>query len=132
LIQKVHPRLRRAETDVHVGIARRFTETHIGRGGAGGNGPSKVDASDSPHAVERPPQLCSRVTNGCTVFAIGGDGRGALTRRWKDLVESHTNDCGGASAQTQPTSTLEAAGRASDPEAQAAGAKSLRARLPLR
>jgi hypothetical protein len=37
----------------------------------------------------------SKVTNGKHVFAIGGDGRGAWTRRWRDLVELHSADCGG-------------------------------------
>jgi hypothetical protein len=26
---------------------------------------------------------------------MGGDGRSAWTRRWKDLVEMHSADCGG-------------------------------------
>ena len=62
--------------------------------------------SDSPTVVTRPPQLRSRVTNGRTVFAIGGDGRGAWTRRWKDLCEAHTNDCGGASRLTEAKLSL--------------------------
>jgi hypothetical protein len=37
----------------------------------------------------------SKVTNGRRVFAIGGDGRGAWTRRWKDLFEAHVADLGG-------------------------------------
>ena len=40
------------------------------------------------------------------MFAIGGDGRGAWTRRWKDLVEAHTNDCGGASRLTEAKLSL--------------------------
>jgi hypothetical protein len=39
--------------------------------------------------------LRSKVTNGTKVFAIGGDGRGAWTRRWKDLNEAHVTDLGG-------------------------------------
>jgi hypothetical protein len=39
--------------------------------------------------------LRSKVTNGRRVFAIGGDGRGAWTRRWKDLNEAHIEDIGG-------------------------------------
>src|ERR1700730_3193221 len=39
--------------------------------------------------------LRSKVTNGRRVFAIGGDGRGAWTRRWKDLHEAHVADLGG-------------------------------------
>ena len=39
--------------------------------------------------------LRSKVTNGRKVFAIGGDGRGAWTRRWKDLHEAHVSDLGG-------------------------------------
>ena len=45
--------------------------------------------------ARKPAALRSRVTNGRTVFALGGDGRGAWTRRWKDLVEMHTADLGG-------------------------------------
>jgi hypothetical protein len=37
----------------------------------------------------------SKVTNGRRVFAAGGDGRGAWTRRWKDIVELHVADAGG-------------------------------------
>jgi hypothetical protein len=39
--------------------------------------------------------LRSKVTNGTKVFAIGGDGRGAWTRRWKDMNEAHVADLGG-------------------------------------
>jgi hypothetical protein len=35
------------------------------------------------------------VTNGRRVFACGGDGRSAWTRRWKDIVELHVTDAGG-------------------------------------
>ena len=63
-------------------------------------------ASDSPPLTTRPPQLRSRVTNGRTVFAIGGDGRGAWTRRWKDLCEAHTNDCGGRDRLTEAKLSL--------------------------
>jgi hypothetical protein len=40
------------------------------------------------------------------VFAIGGDGRGAWTRRWKDLVEAHTADCGGRDRLTEAKLSL--------------------------
>jgi hypothetical protein len=39
--------------------------------------------------------LRSKVTNGQRVFAIGGDGRGVWTRRWRDLYEEHVADLGG-------------------------------------
>ena len=35
------------------------------------------------------------MTTGRRTFAEGGDGRGAWTRRWKDLVASHASDLGG-------------------------------------
>jgi hypothetical protein len=63
-------------------------------------------ASDRPTTIARSAQLRSRVTNGKVVFAIGGDGRGAWTRRWKDLVESHTNDCGGRDRLTEAKLSL--------------------------
>src|ERR1700736_4709519 len=50
--------------------------------------------------------LKSKVTNGRRVFAIGGDGRGAWTRRWRDLVELHTADCGGSSAISEAMLSL--------------------------
>jgi hypothetical protein len=40
--------------------------------------------------------LKSRATTSRRLFAVGGDGRGAWVRRWKDLLELHINDCGGA------------------------------------
>jgi len=45
--------------------------------------------------ASKPEALRSKVTNGRRVFAIGGDGRGAWTRRWKDLFEAHVADLGG-------------------------------------
>jgi hypothetical protein len=52
----------------------------------------------SPHSARTAPRLAtikSKVTNGRRVFAVGGDGRGAWTRRWKDIVELHVADAGG-------------------------------------
>jgi hypothetical protein len=54
----------------------------------------------------RPQQLKSKTTNGRRVFVIGGDGRGAWTRRWRDLVELHTADCGGADAISEAMLSL--------------------------
>jgi hypothetical protein len=51
---------------------------------------------DSPGLVLRKASLRSKVTNGVRVFAVGGDGRSQWTRRWRDLVELHASDCGGA------------------------------------
>jgi hypothetical protein len=48
-----------------------------------------------PVVACKPEALRSKVTNGRRVFAIGGDGRGAWTRRWKDLHEAHIEDIGG-------------------------------------
>jgi hypothetical protein len=42
-----------------------------------------------------PSMLRSKVTNGRRVFAIGGDGSSAWTRRWKDLFDAHVVDLGG-------------------------------------
>jgi hypothetical protein len=53
-------------------------------------------ATNISRIAARPRTLRSKVTNGVRVFAIGGDGRGAWTRRWRDLVELHSADCGGA------------------------------------
>ena len=61
----------------------------------------EIDISNGASGVsntavaKRPPQLKSRVTNGRRVFALGGDGRGAWVRRWKDVIELHVADCGG-------------------------------------
>jgi hypothetical protein len=52
----------------------------------------------SQHSARATPRLAtvkSKVTNGRRVFAVGGDGRGAWTRRWKDIVELHVADAGG-------------------------------------
>jgi hypothetical protein len=42
-------------------------------------------------------KLTSRVTNGRATFAVGGNGRSAWTRRWKDICARHCSDLGGAS-----------------------------------
>jgi hypothetical protein len=44
---------------------------------------------------DRPAALRSKVTNGRAVFAIGGNGNSAWTRRWKDYVDMHVSDRGG-------------------------------------
>jgi hypothetical protein len=62
--------------------------------------------ANSQTITSRSPTLRSRVTNGKIVFAIGGDGRSAWTRRWKDLVEAHTNDCGGRGRLTEARLSL--------------------------
>jgi hypothetical protein len=49
----------------------------------------------SSRATPRLATVRSKVTNGRRVFAVGGDGRGAWTRRWKDIVELHVTDAGG-------------------------------------
>jgi hypothetical protein len=53
-----------------------------------------------------PQQLKSKTTNGRRTFVIGGDGRGAWTRRWRDLVELHVSDCGGAGAISEAMISL--------------------------
>jgi hypothetical protein len=60
----------------------------------------------SAQQAARPQTLKSKVTNGRRIFAIGGDGRGAWTRRWRDLVELHVSDCGGAAAISEAVLSL--------------------------
>jgi hypothetical protein len=43
-------------------------------------------------------KLSSRVSNGKAIFAIGGDGRSAWTRRWRDIFDQHISDLGGPDA----------------------------------
>jgi hypothetical protein len=43
-------------------------------------------------------KLASRVSNGKAIFAIGGDGRSAWTRRWRDIFDQHVSDLGGPDA----------------------------------
>jgi hypothetical protein len=50
---------------------------------------------DTTRIAPKAETLRSKVTNGRRVFAIGGDGGGAWTRRWKDLHEAHIEDIGG-------------------------------------
>jgi hypothetical protein len=45
--------------------------------------------------VEQAPRLRSKVTNGKTLFATGGDMRGAWARRLRDLIGQHLSDLGG-------------------------------------
>jgi hypothetical protein len=60
------------------------------------SGPDSVaTGADQPPHRPQLKDLRSKVTNGTRVFAIGGDGRGAWTRRWKDLNEAHVADLGG-------------------------------------
>ena len=51
-----------------------------------------------PHLAAKPKELRSRVTNGKTLFAKGGDNRGAWARRYRDLYQLHLSDLGGAEA----------------------------------
>ena len=63
----------------------------------------------SPHSARARPRLAtikSKVTNGRRVFAVGGDGRGAWTRRWKDIVELHVADAGGRDQMTEAMLSL--------------------------
>ena len=48
----------------------------------------------------------SATTNGRRAFVIGGDGRGAWVRRWKDLVELHSIDLGGADRASEAQLSL--------------------------
>jgi hypothetical protein len=44
--------------------------------------------------VRRPSELRSATTNGNRAFVLGGDGRGAWVRRWRDLTDLHIADLG--------------------------------------
>jgi len=48
-----------------------------------------------PAAADRPATLRSRVTNGKTLFADGGDMRSPWARRLRDLIGLHISDLGG-------------------------------------
>jgi hypothetical protein len=52
-------------------------------------------AEISPQVASKPASLRSRVTNGKTLFASGGDNRSAWSRRWRDLYHLHLSDYGG-------------------------------------
>jgi hypothetical protein len=63
----------------------------------------------SQHSARTAPRLAkiqSKVTNGRRVFAVGGDGRGAWTRRWKDIVELHVADAGGRDQMSEAMLSL--------------------------
>jgi hypothetical protein len=45
--------------------------------------------------------LRSATTNGNRAFVLGGDGRGAWVRRWRDLVELHSLDLGDAASLSE-------------------------------
>jgi hypothetical protein len=61
---------------------------------------------DIPEIAGRPAHLKSRVTNGRRTFALGGDGRGAWVRRWKDLLDIHIADCGGHGSMSEARLSL--------------------------
>lgn len=48
-----------------------------------------------------PPTARSRVRNGRSLFAEGGDGRTAWSRRFRDLIAAHTADLGGEPSEAQ-------------------------------
>ncbi len=48
----------------------------------------------------------SAITNGNRQFALGGDGRGAWVRRWRDLAELHMIDGGGEEALSEAQKSL--------------------------
>jgi hypothetical protein len=52
-------------------------------------------ATNIPKSARKSASLRSRVTNGKTLFAKGGDNRGAWSRRWRDLYDLHLSDYGG-------------------------------------
>jgi hypothetical protein len=48
----------------------------------------------------------SAITNGNRQFALGGDGRGAWVRRWRDLAELHEMDGGDVSTMSEGRKSL--------------------------
>jgi hypothetical protein len=56
-------------------------------------------------AAERAPRQRSRVTNGKSLF-VSGDGNSAWTRRYRDLVRGHANDCGGEDLLSESEKSL--------------------------
>jgi hypothetical protein len=67
---------------------------------------SEILSTHSARATSRLATVRSKVTNGRRVFAVGGDGRGAWTRRWKDIVELHVADAGGRDHMTEAMLSL--------------------------
>ena len=67
---------------------------------------AEILSSQSPRAAPRLATVRSKVTNGRRVFAVGGDGRGAWTRRWKDIVELHVADAGGRDQMSEAMLSL--------------------------
>jgi hypothetical protein len=61
--------------------------------------------TDSLATVDRPTRLRSRVSNGSKLIA-GVDGRSVEARRYRDLVLSYADDCGGAAKLTEAQRTL--------------------------
>jgi hypothetical protein len=53
----------------------------------------------------KPSRQRSAVTNGKRVF-VDGDGNAAWTRRWRDLVQAHEQDLGGAESLSEAQSSL--------------------------
>jgi hypothetical protein len=53
----------------------------------------------------RPKRQRSRVTNGKQMF-VEGDGRSPWARRWRDLIELHVSDLGGAAALSEAQRSL--------------------------
>ena len=48
----------------------------------------------------------SAITNGNRQFALGGDGRGAWVRRWRDIAELHMIDGGGEAVLSEAQKSL--------------------------
>jgi len=63
-------------------------------------------ATDIAPIASRSRHHRSATTNGNRPFVLGGDGRGAWVRRWKDLVELHTSDLGGPDACSEAELSL--------------------------
>jgi hypothetical protein len=83
-----------------------------------------------PDIARKPEALRSKVTNGRRVFAIGGDGRGAWTRRWKDLFEAHVADLGGQDVLSEAQVSLCRRVAAIEVQLEQAEAKMSEATLP--
>jgi hypothetical protein len=62
--------------------------------------PHRTPEHTRPATTARPPTQRSRVTNGKTLFADGGDMRSPWARRMRDVFEMHISDLGGVKASS--------------------------------
>ena len=78
---------------------------HSCRGHAISVGMENVAETSKPPAT-RSKLLRSAASNGSRQFAVGGDGRGAWVRRYKDLIEDHAACYGGEANLSVPRMSM--------------------------